>query len=218
MEPDLFSPFYTNAISIPVTGSIHAIITDAGIGSVWKPSAAEKAAIATGAVVMVFIPGEKVHPPMFVQALLDSTSDPTLGIPPESHLARVKLVGGPFNNAWTPASFGRALIYRSGPTGDESSYEAYGHIPGDPDNEYRHLSTYLASTIPGANYIEKTANLATERAECDAFRQAAYLSNSYGVLPPQASSLTTPLSRAQAFFILNKYPGVPQPESLVPGP
>jgi len=218
MSPDLFSSFYTHSITVPGTGSVHVIRTDAGIGSLWTPTTEEKAAIAAGGVVMVWLPGVETHPTMFVQALLDPTDDANLGIPDEANLTRVTIVGGPHDGSVTPASFGRCLIYRTGPANEESSHEAYGHIPGDPPNEFRHLATYLADTIPGANQAEKLDNLADEFAEADAFRQANYTALAQGVLPPQASDLTIPITRLQAYLILIKYPAVPQPGPLVPGP
>jgi len=219
MNKHTTSDFWNKSIAIPVNGELHAIVTDAGIGTLWDPTTEEKAAIADGQPVLLWFPGAVEHPPVFIQALEDPLDDATLGIPPESGLARIQLVGGDFDGSWIPASKDRALVYRG--TGDESeqsSYDAYGHIPGDPANEYRHLAEYLADEIPGADYTEKTTNLATEKAECDAFRLANLTALQDGVLPPQVSDLTTPIERVQAYLILIKYPEVPQPASFVPGP
>ena len=228
MDKHTSGDFWNKNVVTDINGTLNAIgfatpwdaAPTPGIGSLWDPTPAEKAAIAAGQPVLLWFPFLVEHPSVVIQALEDPLDDATLGIPPESGLARVQLVGGIHDDSWIPASTrGIALVYNGlGDDSEQFAYDAYGHIPGDPDNEYRHLAAYLAATIPGADYTEKTTNLAAEQAECAAWRLANLEALAAGVLPPQVTDLTTPIQRVQAYLILIKYPEVPQPASLVPGP
>lgn len=218
MEKNTTSDFWNRNGDIPINGPIHLIHTSAGVGSLWDPTPTERAAIADGQPVLLWFPGLDLHPSVYVHALEDPADDPTLAIPPESGLHRVLLVGGPapLDGAYVPASYGRALVYRSGPEDQESYYEAYAHIPGDPEDEYQHCATYLADNIPGADYAERTTNLAAERALVDAWRIDQYRANNNGIIPPGIDTIPVPLDRAAANIVLIKYPEVPQP--IPPGP
>ncbi len=226
MEKNTTSDFWNKELTTVTNGALNGISFSApwdptaiGVGSLWDPTTEEKAAIAAGQPVLLWFPGLVEHPSVFVHALEDPLDDDTLGIPPESGLSRVQLVGGDNDGAWVPAVRGRTLVLRpaSSPS-EQSSYDAYGHIPGDPENQFRHLAEYLAATIPGADYAEKVANLAIEKAECDAWRLENLAALADGILPPQVTDLTTPIERVQANLVLIKFPEVPQPSTFVPGP
>ncbi|WAC21014.1 hypothetical protein OVA24_06410 [Luteolibacter sp. SL250] len=228
MDPVTTSDFWNKEVTTVTNGTLNAIVLatpwDAaptpGIGSLWEPTVAEKAAIAAGQPVLLWFPGLTEHPSVFIQALEDPVDDATLAIPPESGLARVQLVGGTFDGSWVPASTnGLAMVWRgSGSLADQASYDAYGHIPGDPANQVRHLAEYLAAEIPGADYTEKVDNLETERNEVNAWRLANLAALQEGILPPQVTDLDTPIDRVQANLILIRFPDVPQPSTFVPGP
>lgn len=221
MDLNILDPFLNQAAINDVQGEFYAVVTAAGIGSIWQPTAAEKAAIAADRPVLLFFPGRTDHPGVFLQALEDPDTEPSMDIPPETGLQRVKLIGGPLDDQYRAASYGRAHIFNAAPGSfpiepiDPETFEVYTHIPGDPEDEYRHAITYLIATTPGVDDEAKWDNMIAERDEVDEWRKAHYRSLALGILPPEVGALATPVERVSCHFALVHF-DVPNPP--IPGP